>query len=374
LAATGTGGGSAARARAARSRLAAGGVNGEAGHRTATERESTENQKTKWYLESRHARIFKQEPSPLQTLVSAGLEPSSLRILSPRQAWRAIHVAVAQRRRSRADIRRRSFRCCGRLTRVMRSLPLPRWLSSAIISALATGAVISSPVAAEAATEPTVQPSPSTIRVVAQATVTAKPDEAELYLGVTTANKTATAAVAANDRKMAEVLAALKKEVGADGDVKTTEVSVQPRFAETRSGDVTARLTGYTVTNTVEVRTSNVRAVGRLLDVAFGAGANTVEQVGFTLKDPEAVQNQALRAASAKARARAAAIADAQGLRVGDVMSMTEGDRGETFLPLEGLAGYRRAKANEQVLAMAVEPGSVEVVATVTVIFALKAR
>jgi uncharacterized protein YggE len=218
----------------------------------------------------------------------------------------------------------------------------------------------------------TAEAAPS-IRVVAQATVSVKPDQAEVDLGVTTASKTAAAAVASNDRKMGEVLAALKKELGGDGELKTTEVSVQPRFAETKSGELAARVTGYTVTNTVHVRVSNVRAVGRLLDAALGAGANTIDRVAFTLRDAEAAQGQALRAASAKARARAAAIAEGQGLRVGDVLSVSEGDVEDPFAPFEGLAG-RRAKANEQAFAMRVEPGSLEIAATVTVVFALKER
>ena len=204
----------------------------------------------------------------------------------------------------------------------------------------------------------TAQAAPS-IRVVAQATVSVKPDQAEVDLGVTTASKTATAAVATNDRKMAEVLAALKKELGGDGEIRTTEVSVQPRFAETKSGDLAARVTGYTVTNTVHVRVTNVRAVGRLLDVALGAGANTIERVAFTLQDvrENGSRAKALRAASTKARARAAAMAEGQGLRVRDVLSVSEGDVADPFAVLEGAASFR-VKANEQPFAMRVEPGS----------------
>jgi uncharacterized protein YggE len=205
--------------------------------------------------------------------------------------------------------------------------------------------------------------------VVAQATVTVKPDQGELDLGVTSAKKTAAAAVAENDRKMERVLAALKREIGADGEIKTSELSMRPRFEESRSGLPTQHVLGYTVTNTVHVRVAKTRAVGRLLDVAFEAGANTVERVELTLKDPEAAQNQALRAASAKARARATAVAEGQGLRIGDVISLSEGDGEEPFDKLLGKG--LRYKASANVMATPIEPGSVEVTATVTVVFAL---
>jgi len=90
---------------------------------------------------------------------------------------------------------------------------------------------------AAAAADVPVPRSPPTIRVVARATVTAKPDQAEIELGVTTDKKTAAAAVGDNQQKMEKVLAAVKKELGADGEVRTSEVSVHPRFEETRAAD-----------------------------------------------------------------------------------------------------------------------------------------
>jgi uncharacterized protein len=221
-----------------------------------------------------------------------------------------------------------------------------------------------------AAAEPIAPPHPSTIRVVARATVAVNPDRAELDLGVTTDKKTATAATAENQRKMEQVLAALKKEVGAGGEVKTSELSVSPRFGEPRRGQPNPPILGYTVTNTVLVRVADTKAVGRLLDRAFELGANTVQRVAFTLKDPEAAQNAALRAASAKARARATTMADGLGLRVGQVISVSEGDRAVPDL----VSGNIMAEGEDRVRSTPIEPGSVEVTATVTVIFALTAR
>jgi uncharacterized protein YggE len=211
---------------------------------------------------------------------------------------------------------------------------------------------------------------PSTIRVTAHASVAVKPDQAEIDVGVTTDKKTAAAAVAENERKMNQVIAALKKEIGADGEVKTSEINVSPRFEKSRNG-VAQRILGYTVTNTVHVRDANVKAAGRLLDAALQSGANTVQRVAFTLKDPEAAQSAALRAASAKARARATAMAEGQGLRVGDVLSVSEGQVSTPFAE-EGDVMMRARLYKAE--AMPVEAGTIEVTASVTVVFALKTR
>jgi uncharacterized protein YggE len=222
--------------------------------------------------------------------------------------------------------------------------------------------------AVASAAESGVQAPPGSIRVVASATVSAKPDQAEIVLGVTTFQKTASAAVAENEKRMERLLAALKKEIGTDGEVSTSEFSVRQEFVETRSGDTTPKIRGYRVTNTVQARAGNVSAVGRLLDAALQAGANNVEQVGFTLKDPETARNQALRLASVKARARAAAIAEGQGLHVGEVISMTEGEGIDAFDKRE-VERFKMVSAN-----VSIESGSLEVTGTVTVTFALKSR
>jgi uncharacterized protein YggE len=215
---------------------------------------------------------------------------------------------------------------------------------------------------------------PPSIRVVASASVSMKPDQAELELGVTTDKKTATAAVNENEKKMEQVMAAMKKEVGTDGEVKTAQLSLQPRFQESRDG-TPQKIAGYTVTNTIHVRTTNTKAVGKLLDLAFASGANTVDRVQFTLKDPEAAQNAALKQASAKARARATAMAEGQGLRAGDVLMVSEGEREFPMgVPMEGLAREEKAFAGRVAGNVQVEPGSIEVWGTVTVVFALKAR
>jgi uncharacterized protein len=212
---------------------------------------------------------------------------------------------------------------------------------------------------------------PAAVRVVGQATVSAKADRAELTLGVTTDKKTATAATQENERKMEQVLAAIKKEIGSDGDIKTSQISVTPRFPDSNRASRATAILGYTVSNTLLVRVNDIKAVGRILDRALEAGANTVDRVAFTLKDPEAAQNEALRAATAKARARALAMAEGLFLRVGQVLSVSEGV-GDSYNPLEGFDKFKvESKPAGNVT---VEPGSVDVTATVTVTFALTPR
>jgi len=75
---------------------------------------------------------------------------------------------------------------------------------------------------------------PATVRVVASATTTVKPDVAEVDLGVSTDKPTAGAATSENARKMEQIVAAMKKEAGQGGEVKTVGFDVSTRYGRPR--------------------------------------------------------------------------------------------------------------------------------------------
>lgn len=209
-------------------------------------------------------------------------------------------------------------------------------------------------------------PASGTVRVVGEATASAKPDMAELDLGVFSQATTAGAAAAENAKKMDRVVAVLKKEVGAGGEVRTASFNVEPRYGEPKPGQDRPVVIGYAVTNIVRVRTLDVTAVGRLVDSALKLGANEVQRVSFGLKDPEPIHAEALKAAALKARAHATALAGALGLRVRGVVSLSENEPGPW--PVRESAAQFKTMARD--VATPIEAGSLEVRATVVAVFA----
>lgn len=203
---------------------------------------------------------------------------------------------------------------------------------------------------------------PGTIRVVGEATVTAKPDVAELDVGVISEAKTAEAASAENAKKMEKVIGALKKEVGAGGDVQTVGYLVTQRYSEPGPKENKPTIVAYVVTNVVRAR-MEVKAAGRVVDVALKQGANEVQRLVFTLKNPEPVQAEALKAAATKARTRAVALAAALGLKLGNVLSVSDGDFSQRPAP------FREMRAASLDAGTKIEAGELEIPATVTVYF-----
>jgi uncharacterized protein len=213
---------------------------------------------------------------------------------------------------------------------------------------------------------PTASP-PGTIRVVGEATVTARPDQAELDLGVVSDAPTAEAAAADNNKKMERILAALKKDLGANSDVKTVGYMVTQRLADPKPNQRHQAVIGYTVTNVVRAKIPDVKAAGRIVDLGLKNGANEVQRLIFTLKNPDPVQAEALKAAAGKARTRATALAGALGLRLGNVVSVSDGDFQQR--PMYAESANMRFKSADMANTP-IEAGNLEVSATVTVFFA----
>ena len=201
-------------------------------------------------------------------------------------------------------------------------------------------------------------PRPS-IRVTGEATITTKPDQGEIDVGVVTQAQTAQDAATQNAQKVEAVLSALRKAIGAGADIKTVGYSLNPnyRYPE-RGGQPT--ITGYTASNTVQVKTRDLAQVGKIIDVATQAGANNIQALRFTLKDEQAARAQALKEAALKARTKADALASALGLRVQRVLFVEEHIQGGP-IPV-----YTRAAMEAGAAQTPVEPGTIDVRATIT--------
>jgi uncharacterized protein YggE len=199
----------------------------------------------------------------------------------------------------------------------MRSLP---------IAALAT-AFLMAPLAAPA----TAQPAREEGRVIegtvltlnAEGAVTAAPDMAVVNLGVMTEGATADAAMRANAQRMNALTQVLRRAGIAERDIQTSGLSVNPQYAY--NNNQPPRITGYQANNQVTVRVRDLNSLGRVLDDAIAAGGNTLNGVSFGLQDPDTALNAARQDAVREALQRAQLYADAAGLRVHRIVSISEG-------------------------------------------------
>jgi uncharacterized protein YggE len=205
------------------------------------------------------------------------------------------------------------------------------------------------------------KPSSPLIRVTGEATVTTKPDQARIDIGVVTEAKDAQAAANENATKLDAVLGDLRKVLGPEADIKTISYSLTPLYHYPKEGG-TPTITGYSATNVIQVKTNELTQVAQVIDTAAHSSANRIQSLQFTLKDAQAAYLQALREAVAKARAKAEAMGSALGLKIVRVLSAEEGESPSRPLPAERMP--MRAAATP--VQTPVESGTIEVHATVT--------
>jgi uncharacterized protein YggE len=204
---------------------------------------------------------------------------------------------------------------------------------------------------------------PPSIQVSAEAVVTVKPDQAQMEIGVVTQGNNAQATAQDNSQRVESTMTAIRKVLGDAGEIKTIGYSVRPNYRYPKEGGTPA-ISGYTVSNVIRVTTSDLTAVGRLVDAATSSGANTIQQLQFTLRDEQAAQLQALREASTKAKAKAQAMAAALGLKVVRVLHADE--QGGVVRPQPERMLAMNAGVAGALAPTPVETGSIEVRATVT--------
>ncbi|MCS7219705.1 MAG: SIMPL domain-containing protein [Anaerolineae bacterium] len=169
-----------------------------------------------------------------------------------------------------------------------------------------------------------------TITVIGQGRVHVRPDIAQAQIGVEVFAPTVKEATAKNREQMTAVLAALRKAGIADRDIQTSNYSIfferepgipMPATAEGIPGELQGR---YRVSNMVQVTIRDLDAVASVLDAAIEAGANNIWGVNFSLEDSSAAESEARAKAMANARAKATELAELAGLKLGEVVSISE--------------------------------------------------
>jgi uncharacterized protein YggE len=201
-----------------------------------------------------------------------------------------------------------------------------------------------------------------TIVVGGTGRVAVQPDVADLRLGIAISRPSVQEARAAAAEAMTAVLGAIERAGVARPDMRTTLLSVAPRY-DYRDGQG-PRLIGYDLANVVEVTVRDLDALASVVDGALEAGATSLDSLSFRLDDPREAERTARTSAVAVARARAEVLAAAAGVTIGGVADIVEGGT-PPIAPFPKAARMSLAADS----ATPVEAGTTEIAVTVAVTF-----
>lgn len=240
----------------------------------------------------------------------------------------------------------------------MRMRSLPAGLFPASAAALAMAFLLALPARAESAGT-----APPLITVTGEAAVNRAPDQATLSIGVTTQAETAAEALAQNSAAMTAVIDRLKAAGIEDRDLQTQGLSVNPNWTGYDSSISGSRIDGYTATNILSVRVAALETLGEVLDAAVADGANTLNGLSFGLADPRPAMDEARRLAVADALAKATLLAEAAGVKLGDIVTISEGGGYGGPMPTY--------KAEAAPMSVPIQEGEVSQSASVTIVWQL---
>lgn len=204
------------------------------------------------------------------------------------------------------------------------------------------------------------------ITVSGQALIRKPADELRLTVGVVNLAANAEAALAENSSKMQAVISSLKDAGLVKSEYETGHFSIHPTYTpypKDPPPDWKPSINGYEVSNSIAIRTAKLDLAGKLIDTANKAGANSIENIHFTLQDPRSYSNDVISAAVANAAKDAKAIASAAGVRLVRLISITL-DSSNAVSPRSDNIYFAKALSMDN--APPIESGDVSITANVT--------
>ncbi|MGH2453290.1 MAG: SIMPL domain-containing protein [bacterium] len=227
-----------------------------------------------------------------------------------------------------------------------------RWILAGVLS-----------LAVLAATAPVAAQSPEAGRnqivTTGHGQVDVPPDQATLTVGAQLQRPTAAETMAEVNNVISATLTRWQQLGIRRENIRTSAVQVFPVFSAPREGS--PQVTGYRAISLLTLTTTNLSLLGRAIDAAVAAGANTIHGISFGLRSATKARTDALAMAVREAREKADAIAQAAGVRIRGIDRIVEG--GVDVI-------VREARAIQAAPAPTpVEPGLVTVTAQVTIVF-----
>ncbi|MFL6406579.1 MAG: SIMPL domain-containing protein [Nitrososphaeraceae archaeon] len=104
----------------------------------------------------------------------------------------------------------------------------------------------------------------------------------------------------------------------------TSSFSISPNYNYSQPSSTTSRITGFTVSNLIQIQSTNINNTSKWIDVAITAGANTVDRINFALSDKELeeTKNNLIKQAMQDARAKADIVASSAGMKLVGIRSI----------------------------------------------------
>ena len=199
---------------------------------------------------------------------------------------------------------------------------------------------------------------PHVLKVSGSETLQAAPDQATITLGVITEDEDPQKAQQANSQSIAQVITGLKSIGISENQLKTSEYRIDPQYDYVGGKEL---FKNYKVHYIIQIQTTEIEAIGIIIDTAVSNGANSISSIRFSLSTPEVYYNQALSLALKNAYEKALSMAGTIGINLNPIPTRVE-EMSETTPPvLFQTSSYTKAVTTP------IQPGELNITAIVRV-------
>ena len=148
-------------------------------------------------------------------------------------------------------------------------------------------------------------------------------DTAVVSVGVNVRKKDALEAQAAANEVIASIRAVLTEAGLKEEDISTGYINLYAVYDYSKDVE---EIVAYSANSSLAIKVTDMGRVGEVIDLAFGAGANTLDGVQFSVSDDAAAREQAMKKAVEDAKTKAAILAEAAGIGELEVKSVQDGN------------------------------------------------
>ena len=191
-------------------------------------------------------------------------------------------------------------------------------------------------------------------------------DTAVVSLGISARDRDVLKAQQKANEVIAAIRAVLTKNGIAAEDINTGYLNIYAMYDYV---DGSEEISAYNANSNLAIRLTDMTIIGQVIDLAFGAGANTLNGIDFSASDTHEAEATALKEAVQDARAKAEILAEAAGLTITKIEAITEGatysyDSGANVFRAKGIETEEDASA-----ATVVQAAKLQVSATISITF-----
>jgi len=212
------------------------------------------------------------------------------------------------------------------------------------------------------------------LAVRGEALLSVPADQMQFDMGVVTSADTAEEALRLNTQKIERVEKSLLNSGLVKEEYRTGRFQIQPKWTP-RPRQVPEgwrpKIAGYSVTNSLQVKTRKLKLAGKLIEAGTEAGANQINSIVFNLADPRKFRSRAIEKATANAKADAVSLAKAAGVNLAGILLLKLEHTAEVPQRLK-LSKMMESTASRGDTSPPISPGDVTVRAGIMLVYRIK--